>query len=71
MFQCEKCGSRYSAMHAATIENCPRCLARDQTSAPLTFKAFRLANPHEVEAPDTTMPAPAEGTQTQDGAVPL
>jgi hypothetical protein len=42
MFHCEKCGSRYSAMHAATIENCPRCLARDQTRSPLTFKAFRL-----------------------------
>lgn len=70
MFQCEKCGSRYSAMHAATIENCPRCLARDRTTSPLTFKAFRLPDPLEVEASET-MPAPAERTQTQDGALPL
>lgn len=42
MFRCERCGSRYSSMHAATIENCPRCLIRDRVSAPLSFKAFRL-----------------------------
>ncbi|MET0304933.1 MAG: hypothetical protein ABW196_01740 [Solirubrobacterales bacterium] len=57
MFQCDECGSRYSATHAATIENCPRCLARDRTVAPLTFKAFRLPDPPEIEAPDT-MPVP-------------
>lgn len=42
MFRCDRCGSRYSSMHAATIENCPRCLIRDRISAPLSFKAFRL-----------------------------
>ena len=41
MFRCERCGSRYSAMHAATMENCPRCMVRDRTTAPLTFKAFQ------------------------------
>jgi predicted nucleic acid-binding Zn-ribbon protein len=40
MFHCERCGSRYSAMHAATMENCPRCLIRDRTAAQLAFKAF-------------------------------
>jgi predicted nucleic acid-binding Zn-ribbon protein len=41
MFRCERCGSRYSAMHAATMENCPRCMVRDRTASPLTFKAFQ------------------------------
>lgn len=70
MFQCERCGSRYSAMHAATIENCPRCQARDRTTAPLTFKAFRLPDPAEIERP-SAVSGPVEGTQSQDRAVPL
>ncbi len=41
MFRCERCGSRYSAMHAVSIETCPRCQARDRISSPLTFKAFQ------------------------------
>jgi hypothetical protein len=42
MFSCEKCGSSYSAMHAVAIENCPRCLARDQVTSRLVFKPFGL-----------------------------
>jgi hypothetical protein len=68
MFQCERCGSRYSAMRAATIENCPRCLARDKTASPLTFKAFRLPNPLGGEKPNAT-PGPAEPRQAQDRTV--
>jgi DNA-directed RNA polymerase subunit RPC12/RpoP len=41
MFRCERCGSRYSAMHAAAMENCPRCMVRDRTASRLTFKAFQ------------------------------
>ena len=48
MFICQRCGSRYSAMHAAAMENCPRCMVRERTAAPLTFKAFRL--PPSMEA---------------------
>lgn len=40
MFSCERCGSRYSAAHAASLENCPRCQVRDRISTPLTFRAF-------------------------------
>ena len=51
MFYCERCGSRYSAMHAATIENCPRCLVRDRTAAQLAFKAFETpARPGAVSS---------------------
>lgn len=42
MFQCEKCGSRYSEVHATALENCPRCQIRDRVSVPLSFKMFRL-----------------------------
>jgi DNA-directed RNA polymerase subunit RPC12/RpoP len=48
MFRCERCGSRYSAMHAAAMENCPRCMIRDRTAAPLTFKAFQLSDRDEA-----------------------
>jgi predicted nucleic acid-binding Zn-ribbon protein len=44
MFRCERCGSRYSATHAAAMENCPRCMVRDQTESPLTFKAFQQSS---------------------------
>jgi hypothetical protein len=40
MFSCEKCGSSYSAAHAVAIENCPRCLAREQVTSRLVFKPF-------------------------------
>jgi hypothetical protein len=40
MFRCERCGSRYSSMHAVVIEYCPRCQFRDHVTAPLAFKPF-------------------------------
>lgn len=69
MFQCEKCGSRYSAMHAATIENCPRCLARDRVASPLTFKAFRLPSSMESEA--TAAPEQTERSPSEDRTISL
>jgi hypothetical protein len=51
MFSCERCGSRYNAMHAAALENCPRCQVRDQIAAPLTFKAFEsIEFPQETDS---------------------
>jgi len=68
MFECERCGSSYSASHLG-VEHCPRCQLRDQVQAPLAFKAFRLpesqATPPaaaELAVMQPTMPAPpAEG----------
>jgi hypothetical protein len=51
MFRCERCGSRYSALHAAAMENCPRCMVRDRTASPLTFKAFQLPDRSDAEIP--------------------
>lgn len=50
MFKCDRCGSGYSAMHAAAIENCPRCMMRDRTASPLTFKAFELPGARKAGA---------------------
>lgn len=49
MFRCERCGSRYSAMHAVAIENCPRCQVRDGIAAPLAFKPFRSQESGEAK----------------------
>ena len=65
MFRCERCGSRYSAMHAAAIENCPRCLVRDRVSTPLTFKAFqRLPERRQAEPSQ-----PSSATREQERAL--
>ena len=42
MFKCERCGSRYNAMHAAAIESCPRCRIRDGIDAPLSFSPLEV-----------------------------
>ena len=38
MFRCESCGSGYSMRAASSWEACPRCLARDRVTVPLTFE---------------------------------
>ena len=69
MFECERCGSSYSATHLG-VEHCPRCQLRDQVQAPLAFRAFRqpesqAAPPSPAEAAGMqstpSVPAPAEG----------
>jgi len=60
MFRCERCGSNYNALYAATLENCPRCQIRDRTTAPLAFKAFRLPDSERVRS------APLEAARRRD-----
>ena len=38
MFRCENCGSGYSMRAASSWESCPRCLAREKITVPLTFE---------------------------------
>lgn len=46
MFRCENCGSGYSTRAASSWKACPRCLARDKVSVPLTFElGWRRSNP--------------------------
>lgn len=62
MFTCERCGSRYSAMHAATMQDCPRCKIRDRVAAPLAFKAFHLPEREisRLERAELRPPSPAK-----------
>ena len=50
MFECERCGSSYSATHIG-VEHCPRCRLRDQVQAPLSFRAFRLPEEEPTVGP--------------------
>lgn len=61
MFKCERCGSSYSAMHAAALQNCPRCQIRDKVAAPLTFKAFTLPEEFEAKQEEPSEPEPRHG----------
>ncbi len=64
MFRCERCGSSYSATHAVTLENCPRCQVRDKVSEPLAFKAFTLpgeAKPAAAPVNEAEAPAKQNG----------
>lgn len=64
MFSCEKCGSSYSAMHAVAIENCPRCLARDQVTSRLVFKPFGF--PDKAETKLRSVPLTVASEQAGD-----
>lgn len=68
MFTCERCGSSYSSMHAVGIENCPRCLLKDRTAAPLTLKVFTLPG-SEARDGAGEFEADAELQQEQEDAV--
>jgi hypothetical protein len=53
MFRCESCGSGYSMRAASSWEACPRCLARDKVTVPLTFElGWRGRKPDEQPQPD-------------------
>jgi predicted nucleic acid-binding Zn-ribbon protein len=47
MFKCERCGSSYSALHAAALDHCPRCQIRDRTAVPLTLTTVPLGRSEE------------------------
>ena len=66
MFRCERCGSRYSAVRAASIENCPRCQIRDRISSPLTMTRLEPR-----ETPAATRLGPEQpALELSDGPAP-
>ena len=66
MFSCDRCGSRYNAMHAATLENCPRCQIRDWISAPLAFRAFESSDfPEGASLKPRSLPLTATAASAQ------
>jgi hypothetical protein len=64
MFECERCGSSYSASHVG-VEHCPRCRLRDRVEAPLVFRAFRL---REGGVPARMATPPETGADVQPAA---
>jgi uncharacterized OB-fold protein len=49
MFNCERCGSSFNPLRAASVEFCPRCQARDGVASPLSFKLFSATPAKETE----------------------
>lgn len=65
MFRCDNCGSGYSMQAAASWEACPRCLAKDRISIPLSFElGWRQSVDRETlpEAIETRPARPARST---------
>jgi hypothetical protein len=53
-------------MHAATLENCPRCQIRDRISAPLAFKAFDFSDfPEQADLKPRSLPLTAASAQAR------
>jgi predicted nucleic acid-binding Zn-ribbon protein len=42
MVHCERCSSRFHSARALLIENCPRCLLRDDVAAPLVAESVEM-----------------------------
>jgi len=51
MVHCERCGSRFHSARALMVENCPRCLLRDDVAAPLVAEAAETTRIEAEEAP--------------------
>ena len=56
MFRCENCGSGYSMRAASSWEACPRCLARDKVTVPLTFELGWRGRDESNERAEATNP---------------
>lgn len=48
MFECERCGSSYSARDAVKIGDCPRCESEDKVASPLAFRPFSRIEPRRA-----------------------
>jgi predicted nucleic acid-binding Zn-ribbon protein len=48
MVHCERCSSRFHSARALMLENCPRCLLRDDVTAPLVVESAETTSP-EIE----------------------
>jgi hypothetical protein len=72
MFNCERCGSSFSPLRAATLGSCPRCQGRDGVAVPLSFKLF-AAEPVEGEVGRASVVAEelVEGAAAKHGARPF
>jgi hypothetical protein len=72
MFRCENCGSGYSVRAASAWHSCPRCLAREHVTVPLTFElGWRGSERSERQLPLRRLPldrSPVEASGVEGGA---
>jgi predicted nucleic acid-binding Zn-ribbon protein len=54
MVHCERCGSRFHSARALMIENCPRCLLRDDVTTPLVVESADRAAAEEAAPGDAS-----------------
>lgn len=62
MFRCDRCGSGYSTRAASSWRACPRCLAREKISVPLTLElGWQRAAESEAPSQPRSLPVAGEG----------
>jgi hypothetical protein len=57
MVHCERCSSRFHSARALMIENCPRCLLRDDVAAPLVVEPAKAVRADAQRALPGSQPA--------------
>ena len=57
MLICERCGSRFSPIQAAVLQDCPTCRSRDGVLVPLIFSLVK--GPHPEDDHPGSQPEPA------------
>jgi predicted nucleic acid-binding Zn-ribbon protein len=57
MVHCERCSSRFHSARALMIENCPRCLLRDDVAAPLVVEPVEIVRADADRARPGSEPA--------------
>jgi len=63
MVHCERCSSRFHSARALMVENCPRCLLRDDVAAPLVVESTEPMRADAGRArPDSGTPPPSQET---------
>jgi hypothetical protein len=68
MFRCENCGSGYSIRAASSWECCPRCLARDRVTVPLTFELGWRGEGDRKSLPVKRLPLEADSVEASPAA---
>jgi len=56
MVHCERCSSRFHSARALMIENCPRCLLRDDVASPLVVDSAESAQVESEPVPPDSDP---------------
>ena len=67
MVHCERCSSRFHSARALLIENCPRCLLRDDVAAPLVVESAGMGRADAKRVRTASEPAAATPLDPEAG----